>query len=312
MSNAANNYIKKKRAQRPIYLPNVPLKYKSTLSQGVYILDKLNAEDITRYAKVHEQFREYFVDEYFHFVSERAKKESNLIFALNSKTTEFKFENYYRCVTSAYQNKPLSSLGSKLSRVGGRFNIGTIEIGSPFSALYMAENLITAECEFFQRNLNGTEVSLKDFIKTSYSTCRIAGSLSTILDITDTSNLKPFLKVLSKIELDENFNNKAISIGLREATAPVRTMKELENTLLDENWRDVIFKFGIPSNSQSFGELVRKAKIEAVRFKSKFNNGTCLAIFPENLGPSSYIQISDPFPAGVITRLDATTFKDLI
>jgi hypothetical protein len=314
MSRAAQNFIKKKRVRRPVYLPTFPKKLVKPIDQGAYLLDNFNPDNIDLYKKVQEQLRSYFYDEYFFFASERAKKESQILDALNQQTQPLEFENYFRCVSSQYSNKPLSSAGSRLSRIGGRFNFGNIGAGvTSFPALYIGQTAAISKSEFFQKNANDTNsISLEDFMKKSVSVNRVHGKLSSVLDITNVENLKSFLKIISKIKLDDNLNDKAIAAGLTAATPSVASMKALVNALLDPNWRDSVVRFDIPSNSQLFGELVKKSKIEAIVYESKYSNEKCLAIFPENLGAHSFVELSDAHPAGVVTRLDSTTFSVLI
>ena len=138
------------------------------------------------------------------------------------------------------------------------------------------------------------------------------GKLNSVLDITKLENLKTFLKIISKIKIDDNLTDKAIAAGLTAATPSVANMKELIKALIDPNWRDSVVRFDIPSNSQLFGELVKKSKIEAIIYESKYSDEMCLAVFPENLGPGSYIGLSDSRPAGVVKRLDGGTFTGLI
>ena len=305
--------IKRRKSVRSLFLPNIPKNVKNSFDQGAYLLDHISPENLELYKKTHEQLKEYYYEEYFYYVGERAKREAKLLDALNQATSPFSFENYFRCVHSLYNNKPLSSAGSRLSKVGGRFNFGDIGAGiSPFPALYIGSTAAIAKSEFFQTNDNGLGISLEDFYKNSISTNRVHGKLSTVIDITNTTNLKPFLKVISKINFDENLNNKAIAAGLSGTMPSVTKMSELDEALTRPDWRSSIMKFNIPSNSQSFGELVRKAKIEGIIYRSKFRNENCLTIFPENLSPTSFIELSDPHPSGVMKRLDQTTYPNLI
>lgn len=305
--------FKRRKSVRSLFLPNIPKNVKNPFDQGAYLLDHISTENLELYKKTHIQLKEYYYEEYFYYAAERAKRESKLLDSLNQATTSLTFENHFRCVHTRYNDKPLSSAGSRISKVGGRFNLGDIGAGiSPFPALYLGSTAAIAKSEFYQVNDNGLGISLEDFYKKSVSICRIHGKLSTVLDITNTNNLKPFLKVLSKIQGDENLMNKAIAVGLTGTMPSVSKMSELEDTLTRSDWRSSIMKFDIPANSQSFGELVRKAKIEAVLYCSKFRNENCLAIFPENLSPTSFVELSDPHPSGVIKRLDQQTYPNLI
>lgn len=313
MAKKSGPLIKRRKSVRSLFLPNIPKQVKNPFDQGAYLLDQISTENIELYKKINTQLKEYYYEEYFYYVGERAKREGKIIDALNQATAPFTFENYFRCVHPKYNDKPLSSAGSRISKIGGRFNFGDIGAGiTPFPALYIGSTAAIAKAEFYQTNDNGLGMSLEDFCQRGVSTNCLRGKLATVLDITDTTNLKPFLKVISKIQFDENLNNKAIAVGLTGTMPSVTKMNELEEALTRSDWRSSIIKFDIPSNSQSFGELVRKAKIEGILYRSKFRDMNCLAIFPENLGPESFIELSDSHPDGVITRLDQSTYPNLI
>lgn len=312
---AYSNFVNKKRAKRPLFLPNVPKRLAAPVDQGNYILDKLSVDDIERYVKIHNRLKDYFLEEHFYFVTERAKKESQIIDSLNQRTQMYKFSGYFRCVASQYNDKPLSSAGSRISRVGGRFNVGDIGAAAmPFPALYAAETAYASKSEFFQKDPDTIEknsISLEDFFQQSVSINRIHGELSCVIDITNTENLKPFLKVISKIIVDQNLIDKAIAAGLKSPSPNIKTMKELVKALTTPSWRNSVISYDIPSNSQMFGELARKAKIEGIVYESKFANAKSIAIFPENLGKNSFVRLSDPAASGVITCLDQNTARDL-
>ncbi len=309
-------YIARKKPVRPVGLPLIPQRIKTTVEQAVYLLDSISEEDIDRYKLVEEGLQDYFIDEHFYFSSQRTKRFVQLSDALNKKTSSLVFQNHYRCVSSQYNLSPLSSRGSRVSAVGGRFNFGSIGNSFPsFPALYLGENIVTSRTEFLQkdpRNLGRTNISLEDFIGQSVSDIRVHGNLQNLLDLTERDSLKPFLKGLQKIEISQDILDKAIRAGLSASTKSIKKMKELEDALLGLNWRMSVARFNIPANCQSFGSLVRAAGIEAIKYRSKYARGYCLAVFPENLNQGSFVELSDPSANGVIRRLDEKTYSQLV
>lgn len=278
------------------------------------MLDTLSAEQIDIYNKAQEKLQEYYYDEYYYYASERAKRSSQIGEALNKKTCKIEFNNHYRCVTSQFNDRPLSAKGSKVSSIGGRFNFGSGNAAIPsFASLYVGENLVTARCEILQKDANDqNKITLEDFIGTSMSDYRVHGNLNNVLDITEKNNLKPFLKIIQRIETSQDLHDKAIRAGLSDNITSVRKMSELEEVLLNPNWRLSIVRFGIPSNSQSFGNLIKLAGVEAIKYRSKYSNGYCLAIFPENLTQGSFVALTDKAAAGVIPRLDGSSFNQFL
>ncbi|MBS1969401.1 MAG: RES family NAD+ phosphorylase [Bdellovibrionales bacterium] len=314
MAKKAPPYIKRKPPVRPSYLPKLQTDKKQTgFEQGKLLLDRLSAADIDLYKETEARLQAYYLDEYYYYAAERAKRSVQITEALCKKTSKFEFENHYRCVLTQYNDRPLSSAGSRISAVGGRFNFGRINDFFPtFPALYIGENARVARLEMRQVDeQDPKQISFEDFKGVSISDYRVNGVLNNILDITVTDNLKPFLKVISRIEASPTLNDEAIRAGLNR-TNPVSTMRELTNALLHPNWRLSITRFSIPSNSQSFGNLVKAAKIEAIRYQSKFRTGTCIAIFPENLGPGSYVSLSDKAASNVILTLNSDSYPNLI
>jgi len=307
-------YFRRRAPIRPSYLPKIKTGKKQTgFEQGQLLLERLSAEDIDLYTETETKLKAYYLDEYYYYVAERAKRSIQITEALSKKTSKFDFQDHYRCVHTQYNDRPLSSAGSRISAVGGRFNFGRINDFFPtFPALYIGEDARVARLEMRQTDeQKPKQISFEEFKGISVSDYRVHGVLNNILDITDTDNLKPFLKVIAKIEVSPLLSDEAIRVGLT-STNPISTMRELSNALLHPNWRLSVTRFSIPSNSQSFGNLVKAAKIEGIKYKSKFRTGSCLAIFPENLGPGSFIQLSDKAATNVVTILDSNTYPGLI
>ena len=131
------------------------------------------------------------------------------------------------------------------------------------------------------------------------------GKLGSVIDLNDLKKLKHFLKLIKGMSASKNTIKAAKEIGLLPPLA-VRTLKDLEKSLLEPNWRAMCIQFDIPSNSQIFGQLVVNAGIEGIIYPSKFTKKKCLAIYPQNFDADSFIALKDDAPDGSITRLDAS------
>jgi hypothetical protein len=283
-----------------------------------YILDKFSAHDIERWDKRYRDLYDYYWDEYSYYAQLRSRKAESLRESLLSCTTPYSFQNWCRVIDYQYSNTPLSAVGSKISARGGRFNFGLIDEKFPsFASLYIGESEETAKYEKFQKAKanNSSELSPTDFgLKTeaSYIALRLEGKLEVVLDLTDDSNLKPFLKQIKKLSPPEDFDIRSQKLGLNLPNS-IRSMKQLKDGLLDHSWSAQPMGLGIPSNSQIFGHIAKSAGIHGILYQSKFNTGKCLAVFPDNIDKStSYVQIVDPIPSGIIGRLDHLTWKTLV
>ena len=166
----------------------------------IYLLDRFSAEQIEQWQNRYDQFYDYHWEEYSFYSNARSRRATQLKEALQSQCADFKFQNWYRFIAQEYSNQPLSSRGSRVNALGGRFNFGLIdEVKFPnFAALYIAENEKTADIEKFPKSpspvhgLNPTDYGLRE--RGSYLAARISGELDTVLDISNDENLKPFLK----------------------------------------------------------------------------------------------------------------------
>jgi multidrug efflux pump subunit AcrA (membrane-fusion protein) len=70
--------------------------------------------------------------------------------------------------------------------------------------------------------------------------------------------------------------------------------------------------FDVPATSQILGQEVRAAGIEAIVYPSSKTEAPCVAIFPDTLGPRSFVELIGPSPPDVETRLDATNWKKFV
>lgn len=86
----------------------------------------------------------------------------------------------------------------------------------------------------------------------------------------------------------------------------------LYHAVLRHNWRLLPAQFGLPARSHVLAELIRAAGFAAILYKSTMGSGKCLAIFPDKLSGSAYVELADKAPPEVKhTRLDDNTAEDL-
>lgn len=278
--------------------------------EAFFILDSFSANDIDRWQDNHKNLYEFYWNEYSYYAHFRTQKAEFLRNALLEKSNSLNFKDWYRCVDSAYLTKPLFATGSRVSLQGGRFNIGQVDSGKfpSFSALYLAENEETAFKEKFQIKNTNSFFDSSDFglrKKSSFHFFRINGRLDNVIDIRSPENLKPFLKQIKKLTPPNELIEKARKLGLNPPDA-IRTLKKLMATLSDQEWSTYPTAIDIPSNSQIFGLIAKTAGLHGVLYKSKFQSGSCLAIFPENfINSESMIELSDITDVTIpVTRVD--------
>lgn len=220
---------------------------------------------------------------------------------------------WLRGVTYQYSTAPLSAAGS-LTGSGGRFNAGA-QVDSagwalpPWPALYLATDRNTAYAEKFgvvlSRNDNG--VSGEDLAlhpNGSYSMVRIDGQLSRLFDLASTGGFDALWRATTPL-LERAF---ALVWRLRANGPPLSGSgcEILSQAIMDKDWRFFPAQFGTPAASQIFGDLVRAAGFEGVRFRSTKDSGECIAVFPDRLAPRSRVALADAPPPGVRHRcLDA-------
>ena len=152
-------------------------------------------------------------------------------------------------------------------------------------------------------------VSFGDFNGMSIHDFRVHGKLNSVIDITNSDNLKSFLKLIKKISTDPDLIAEAQTLGITQEPSSVKRMKELMDALNSKDWQKYSLLYDIPSNSQAFGYIVKLSKIEGILYDSKYSIGKCLAIFPENLSTGSFIKLSDPCAPGVDSLMDSSNYN---
>lgn len=288
-----------------------------------YELERISHEDLKNYNKRHEQINNYFRENYNYFSEQRRKIFPDLLNSIRKKFSTFEFANFQRAITYKYSLTPLSAQGSILNGVGGRFNIGKLNPNIPkFSALYIAEDVETAIKEKNQIGkddqsfgLDSSELALLNN-KGSFSCIAVSGYLEQTLDLTVKENLKDFFYLIKNIKLSKNLREMANKIKV-PVLPEIKTLKELYDTIFDENYRRNGMLFDLPSNSQILGHIAFEAGVQAIKYPSKFTKKTCLAIYPQNFYESeiSFVKINSETPnemKDIEKQIDKNTFKNFV
>lgn len=95
----------------------------------------------------------------------------------------------------------------------------------------------------------------------------IDGSLTTVLDLTKQESLSDFFDLISHIVLPAYYIKRAAKIKI-PPMRPVKTLKELRDTLFREDWRLMPMQLDVPANSQVLGQIAYAAGIEGILFPS--------------------------------------------
>ncbi|MCH8075173.1 MAG: RES family NAD+ phosphorylase [SAR324 cluster bacterium] len=278
-------------------------------------------ESVIQGQETGEQLRKYFWEEYSALTSQRAEIFDDLKTSLLIKTRPFEFSHYQRILKTKYLDTPLSAMGSVRDPTGGgRFNIGDIDPSRfpPFPALYLASDKKTARLEFFGPIISGGSLSDRYeqalSLPESIAEFSISGKIEEVLDISKSSNLKPYFDHIKHFTYPEHLHILGDEIGLERrsiATSP----SNLLNSIMGFYWKEFPTLFSVPSNSQILGQIAWLAGIEAILYKSIRGTGRCLAIFSQNfINSPSFIELDDATPPGInlINRLDKSSWESLI
>lgn len=186
---------------------------------------------------------------------------------------------------------------------------------APFPALYVATDYETAFREKFQiasgTNVDGLspqELALE--MGASHSTVLLTGEVHNVFDMT-LKNLEPVASIFRKIKMPPRAQALKKKLGTRELKM-VTTAAELYRTALDFNWWQSPVQFGLPAQSQILAELIRAAGFEGVYYKSSKGPGHCLALFPDRLQDTTYLELADAAPVELkYPRMDFESAPDL-
>ena len=284
---------------------------------GILELDRFTTQDLQKWEQASANLDQLWDSLYFGVEPERRKLRHQLIEAIKGVGhTALQLDHWVRIVTYQYSLEPLTCAGS-LQALGGRFNAG-YELDAntmrPWPALYIAQNRETAFREKFQLasgedvdGLTPQDLSLEGTV--SHTTVFVNGQLNRVFDMTAFTSLISVAKVLSKIKLPSDVAALARKLKFdRNTFLMVKTGQQLFNAAVKQNWRVLPTQFGLPAPSQILAQLIRNAGYEAILYPSSKGSGKCLAVFPTNLGDSSFVQLADLAPAEkTTTRLDQGT-----
>lgn len=293
------------------------------LEQGLLLLDRFTSSDLDAWKARSEDLDELYQTLYFGLEPERIKRRQEFLDALQSSPGDsLSFSDWTRIVDWQWTNNPLSAIGS-LKGHGGRFNIGSDvdECGNslPFPALYLGGSPETAYREYYQCDVSDAEkfgLTREDLaLQKSTTTVQLKGYVERVFDATDRSKLERFASVLKKFKTPPGLIPLARRLKLGPANnLLIRTAAQLQRNLQDANWRRWPSQFGLPSPNQKFGDWVRAAGYEAIKYESAKNPGTsCLAIFPDSIvSRNTFVEILGSPPSSVShTRLDLETAESL-
>lgn len=284
-------------------------------------LDRFSEADLDKWLGLSEKLDELARTLYFAVEPERIRRQDELIDALNQKpAAPADFEGWVRVVDTRWTLSPLSSIGS-LKACGGRFNIGSDVLSSsrsPFPALYVGENLETAYRERFQMEQGDTVGGLTAeelALGASTSSYRVRGHVERVFDASSLAALSPIAKVLAKFKMPAEAAAIAKLLKMRRASdMMIRNASSLRTALLVSNWRVWPVQYELPAPSQIFGDLVRAAGYEAIRYRStKSRSGYCMAVLSGNIGSDrTFVELMDPAaPEVEYPRLDLGTSEHL-
>lgn len=313
---------KSSRKADPTRKPNrIPATVSSqqTPSGSIKISGSYSALKQTR--AIGETLRRLAWEEYSWYAGQRAEIFGELRSALSSSTTTFDFQHFQRRIPSRFFPYPLSAKGSVINATGGRFNIGAVDLlrYPTFPALYLASDKETAFIETYGPGVSGAEPGLTTLETAmtrteSGSDFSISGEISIVLDISNTKTLKPFVDLINEFKPPTSVLAQFKKIG-HDRAGPITSVKVLQQSLLESNWRRAPNFYGVPANSQILGQILYLAGIEAILYPSGHTGADCLAIFPENFTNStSYIELDDAVPVELptmVTRLDKDTCPNL-
>lgn len=289
--------------------------------KGIYELDRFSHASLKTWDAVSKDLDELNDELYFGVEPQRRRFRDDLLGALRATHwPPLELTHWCRIVTYRFGLAPLSCAGS-LQYVGGRFNAGIDLDGQPLQAwpaLYLAEDFETAFREKYQRGtgelsggLKATELALEQ--GASMSGVMIRGRLERVYELADPNALAGVMAILARIPMPPRARQLRRKLGISERELRmIRTPKHMLDALLKHNWRVGPVQFGTPAPSQIFAEMVRAAGFEAVLYQSSKGPGRCLAVFPENLGDDSFVELADPAPPEVKhCRMDTASADDL-
>ena len=288
---------------------------------GIRELDRFSDESIDRWNAYSKDLDELEANLHFALEPERRRLRSELIAALQQhQSNPVDIQEWVRIVDFQFTLMPLSSAGS-LTGYGARFNVGMdLDPGTlnPWPALYIAEEYETAYREKFQLKssqlidgLKPEELALEH--GKSHTTVILQGQIDHVFDMTAPRHLEAVAKVLKKIKMPDRAKSLKKRLRMKPGDlSMIHNGQGLYDAVLRQNWRLLPAQFGLPARSHVLAELVRASGFAAILYKSTMGPGKCLAIFPDKLSDSAYVELADKAPPQVKhTRLDNNSADDL-
>ena len=259
-----------------------------------YLLDIFSQRDVRLGKQQYDAIANYYWDHYSYFAHKRSLIFDDLKNSLANNCQPYSFSSWQRVVDYKFSLDPLSAKGSVLNNPGGRFNIGDMDQTkfSQFAALYIAGERDTAYKEKFglYRESQDPGISTDELVLTCHNPVTIAvvkGEINQVLNLTHADSLKDFYELIKNIHLPARFIQRAKQLNLESPMLAVRSLTELNQSILLPNWRDIPILWDIPANSQILGQVAYEAGIEAILYPSKITGKNCLAIFPKNFEQSA-------------------------
>lgn len=291
----------------------------SKTPNGLLELDRFSEKSLQQWQTASRDLDEFQDSLHFGPEPERRRYRKDLIDSLAGVGgIALSLNNWSRLVTYQFSLNPLSAAGS-LHDIGGRFNAG-IDLDpqtlDPWPALYLAEDYETAFREKFQIASDATEGGLTPEelalgSGSSHTCVQLKGQLLNVFDMTANKTLEPLAKIFRRIKMPARARLLKRKLNIQDKSCfMVQTSKQIHDMLFKQNWRMLPRQFGLPAQSQTIAELVYAAGYEGILYKSSKGPERCVAIFPNQLQGASFVELLDPAPPGVPTRLDPNNFEE--
>lgn len=283
----------------------------------ITLLDQFSGRDLEKWSELSEDLDELQRVLFFHLQPERQRIDADLLQSLSRhEPAAIDLGGWCRMVNYQFSLSPLSAAGS-LHGVGGRFNAG-IELDRntlhPWPALYLAEDFETAFREYFQlpsdSYIDGlTPLDMALLTDVSLTNVQLQGRLVNLFDATRPRVFDRLVSTLATIPLPHKASKLARKLKLAKGDpSMITTVAKLRTAVFESNWRVLPMQFGLPSQSQIVGDLIRRAGFEGVLYPSSKGNGRCVAIFPDQLHANSRVSLSASAPnPEVISELTSDT-----
>lgn len=281
-----------------------------------YLLEVGTLKSMRNAQKITTERIKYCWDHYAELAHQRSAIQDQLQKALIQTCIPYEAARWQRATKYKYSLHPLSTNGS-LRFIGGRFNTGrdvNTEVPT-FPGLYLAQDKDTALQEHLGQQpvspgctLTPREIALTN--TDSEAIISVSAKLDKIFDLTTIDNLAPFVDLIKNFKLSSALVKEGERLQVK-SSGIIKTVKQLEKTLLDPDWRKYPSCYDIPANSQVFGYLAYLSGIEGILYPSKLTEKPCLVLFPRNFANTdSYIKLDDETPHPKIpTHVDNTNWR---